>query len=394
MDSLVRDCDKLGKHQASSYNKSIAALDAAIQSLESDSLRTARDKLTKAHTTSAEQLKELYNNVSKYGKHVEKAFKIDLGVVAESRAFEDKRQVLGESVLLHFLREGDFETARLFAQEAHLVLPQEILEQFESMYRVVAQIKQEPDHDLTAAIDWAVKNRRQLNKLGLSLEFTLHRLRFLQLVEDEQAMDALAYARQWFPQFSKSNSDSSLEPELELEPEPEPHAEEVEHLMGIFIFARRLSASPYVSMFDSQRWEDGARDFASAFCTLLGLASTSPLSVTACAGARALPILCKALNLLRDKRAEWSQQDELAVEVQLPDDMHFHSVFACPVSKEQATPANPPMMMPCGHVVCRASLEKLARGIRPGAAVAASGRFKCPYCPGMSTLNDAKPVYF
>ncbi|KAJ2471392.1 hypothetical protein IWW56_006345 [Coemansia sp. RSA 2131] len=72
--------------------------------------------------------------------------------------------------------------------------------------------------------------------------------------------------------------------------------------------------------------------------------------------------------------------------------MRFHSVFACPVSKEQATAENPPMMMPCGHVVCKASLDKLARGVRPGAV--ASGRFKCPYCPGMSSLTDAKRVYF
>ncbi|KAJ2392841.1 hypothetical protein GGI23_005137, partial [Coemansia sp. RSA 2559] len=85
-------------------------------------------------------------------------------------------------------------------------------------------------------------------------------------------------------------------------------------------------------------------------------------------------------------------QNELPVEVPLPDEMRFHSVFACPVSKEQATGDNPPMMMPCGHVVCKASLDKLARGVRPGSI--ASGRFKCPYCPSLSVLSDARRVYF
>ena len=31
----------------------------------------------------------------------------------------------------------------------------------------------------------------------------------------------------------------------------------------------------------------------------------------------------------------------------------FHSIFACPVSKDQSTRDNPPMLLPCGHVLCR-----------------------------------------
>jgi hypothetical protein len=54
----------------------------------------------------------------------------------------------------------------------------------------------------------------------------------------------------------------------------------------------------------------------------------------------------------------------------------------CPVSKEQTTDANPPMMMPCGHVIAHESLEKLSKG----------GRFKCPYCPSESHIRDARKV--
>ena len=31
----------------------------------------------------------------------------------------------------------------------------------------------------------------------------------------------------------------------------------------------------------------------------------------------------------------------------------YYSVFTCPVSKDQSTPENPPMMLPCGHVRCQ-----------------------------------------
>ncbi|KAJ2524542.1 hypothetical protein GGI11_000746 [Coemansia sp. RSA 2049] len=408
MDTLIRNNEKLAKHQAGASQKVLNAVDAALKALEtarnqlSESISPAGDgdgdgdgdgngngnsshreaiaktllaQVERSQTASSEQLKELYTNVSKYGKLVDKTFRLDLGGVAESRAFEDKREVLAQTILVHFLREGDFETARRFAAEARLQLPEDTKAQFEEMYGTVAEMRRAPRHELSAAIAWAVANRRRLEAADLAqLEFALHRLRFLQLVEAGRAGDALAYAREWFPRFATRQ------------------LAEIEHLMGIFIYARRLGSSPYAALFGERRWEDGAHAFAGAFCTLLGLASASPLGVTVAAGARALPVVCKVSGLLRDKRIEWSQQNELPVEVPLPDAMRFHSVFACPVSKEQATRDNPPMMMPCGHVVCKASLDKLARGVRPGSI--ASGRFKCPYCPGLSVLSDARRVYF
>ncbi|KAJ1718897.1 hypothetical protein LPJ61_006435 [Coemansia biformis] len=368
------------------------------------SIQLAKKQVDKAQSVVSEQLKELYANVSKYSKHVEKAFKLDLSYVTESRSFEDKSEVLAQSVLLHFLREGDFETARTFSREAGLELPRETQRQFEEMYRTVSAIRG-PQHDLEAALEWATVRRSELEAKSIMLEFTLHRLRFLQLVERGQTTEALGYAREWFPRFSRQarmeqdsgpadSSSSMAEEEAEVCQASVlgSQLEEIKHLMGIFIYARRLDESPYAGLFGAQRWEDGARAFASAFCTLLGLSAVSPLGVTIDAGARALPVVCKVSELLRDKRTEWSQQNELPTEVPLPDSMRFHSVFACPVSKEQASPDNPPMMMPCGHVICKASLEKLAHGIRPGAS--ATGRFKCPYCPGMSGFADAKRVYF
>ena len=54
--------------------------------------------------------------------------------------------------------------------------------------------------------------------------------------------------------------------------------------------------------------------------------------------------------------------EDLQVEIPLPSEYKFHSIFACPVSKEQATEQNPPMLLPCGHVIARESLNRLARG--------------------------------
>jgi hypothetical protein len=67
---------------------------------------------------------------------------------------------------------------------------------------------------------------------------------------------------------------------------------------------------------------------------------------------------------MKEKRTEWTTQDELPVEIPLPSQFHFHSIFVCPVSKEQSTEQNPPMMLGCGHVIARESLEKISKGGR------------------------------
>lgn len=44
------------------------------------------------------------------------------------------------------------------------------------------------------------------------------------------------------------------------------------------------------------------------------------------------------------------------------------------------------MMLPCGHVIAKESLQKLAKG---GSTVA---MLKCPYCPKECTMGQAKQV--
>jgi len=45
------------------------------------------------------------------------------------------------------------------------------------------------------------------------------------------------------------------------------------------------------------------------------------------------------------------------MEIPLPASRRYHSVFVCPVSKEQATKLNPPKMLICGHTVAQDSFN-------------------------------------
>jgi len=75
---------------------------------------------------------------------------------------------------------------------------------------------------------------------------------------------------------------------------------------------------------------------------------------------------------------------ELPLEITLPPALHFHSIFACPVSRQQCYPeSDPPMLLACGHVIGRDSLAHITVSARM------PGRFKCPTCPLQQTANQA-----
>lgn len=55
--------------------------------------------------------------------------------------------------------------------------------------------------------------------------------------------------------------------------------------------------------------------------------------------------------------------NELPCEIDLGPDFKFHNVFFCPVSKEISTSQkdNPPMLLVCGHVISKNSLNRIAK---------------------------------
>ena len=60
-----------------------------------------------------------------------------------------------------------------------------------------------------------------------------------------------------------------------------------------------------------------------------------------------------------------------------------HPAAAC---RDQSTPENPPMLLPCNHVLCKESIEKIAKG--------RSRVFKCPYCPMEASANNLRAITF
>ena len=270
------------------------------------------------------------------------------------------------------------------------------------MYHILHELRH--NRNLNPAIAWARDRSELLESRGSNLEFELCRLQFVCLFvgRDEHGnpadptdgpLRAWTYARSNFLPFQSR------------------YSREVQQLTGALAYYPNLADSPYRECFyNDSAWEEVATSFTREFCSLLGLSADSPLYIAATAGAIALPTLLKLQNLMKETRTEWTTSHELPVhclfsflnpsfffwfhnanmkipqtEVPLPPNYHFHSIFVCPVAKEQTTDKNPPMMMPCGHVISKESLDKLSKN--------ATNRFKCPYCPGESHQRDAIEVY-
>lgn len=52
------------------------------------------------------------------------------------------------------------------------------------------------------------------------------------------------------------------------------------------------------------------------------------------------------------------------IEIELGMKCWYHSVFACPILRQQTSDSNPPIKLICGHVISRDALNKLINGGR------------------------------
>jgi hypothetical protein len=383
-----------------------------------------------------EDLKEVNKGLNHYQKALKDKFKNSQLPAAGNDVLESQEWLVNRSIAMHLLREGKFGVAKTFVREVNEKAEQqrdmdamlehgedearriaayetwmndfsdpdamamdldspefqlgisredgEVLEgkgnlqrKFAEMYLILDALQNQ--HNLEPAIAWAREHSTELESRGSNLEFELCRLKFVELYTSSPGdtmsdaddysgpIAALQYAQITFPPFSSR------------------YSRDISSLVGSLAFAPSLDSSPYHNFFfNAQTWNTISQSFTREFCTLLGLSSTSPLYTALTAGSIALPVLQKYSRIITTTKGQWTSANELPVETPLPPAMLYHSIFVCPVSKEQATDTNFPVMLPCGHVIARESLEMHARG---------KTRVKCPYCPIECAAREARRVY-
>ncbi|KAL9027371.1 MAG: hypothetical protein Q9196_004087 [Gyalolechia fulgens] len=410
MESLLAEHERLSK--SGTFSKSLDDIQKTIDLLVNVRDTIAADpeatslNLAKLQTPVKSSLEDLHKDLeevrkhqTKYAKLIDKKFKDKTLPQMDYEALSSQPALINRAIAMHLLREGQFSVASTFLTEAtknqspedmtndltmsgtdqdlglDSLKSESLRKQFANMYHILHEMKNE--RNLLPAIEWAREKSDELEKRGSNLEFDLGKLQFVWLFVGKQLQSgrpnlfegrrqALEYARQELCHFRPR------------------YLKELQQLCGAMAFCPNLQQSPYRRVFlDNDAWDELASSFTKEFCALLGLSAESPLYIAATAGAIALPHFSKLQVIMKDKRTEWTTLHEIPVEVPLPPSYRFHSIFVCPVSKEQTTDQNPPMMMPCGHVVANESLERLSKG----------NRFKCPYCPNESHPRDAMRIY-
>ncbi|KAI5781814.1 CTLH/CRA C-terminal to lish motif domain-containing protein [Geopyxis carbonaria] len=382
MNVLQVEFDRL--NNKANLSKAITDIDKCLALLEAARNQIAEDPKSQAMTlarlqqsmnTQLERVgsdhKEIYSALTRYGKSLDRKFKAASAYSSNDYdALSNQGHLINRTAAMHLIREGQFSVASTFLEEAgNIDIPEGLQADFMHMYQILDAMNKR--QDLGPAILWARQNAPALEKRGSNLEFDLCKLQFVsQFLSGIEGRDnAMKYLRTEAPRFQQK------------------HSKEVQRLMCAFLYVDTLFQSPYGKPFmnPEKAWVDVANSFTNEFCSLLNLSAESPLYIAATAGAIALPTLLKMTSIMKEKKTEWNSQNELPAEIPLPPAYHFHSIFVCPVSKDQTTEDNPPMMLPCGHVIAQESLQRLTKG---GSSVT----LKCPYCPKESSSHLAVQV--
>ncbi|KAM1233106.1 hypothetical protein ACFX13_002897 [Malus domestica] len=310
--------------------------------------------------------KELNVNLSKYTKLLERSLNSDISKAYRYVDFD--HHIVTQMIANHFYREGSFNLGDGIIDEAGEPESTILKSQFMELHQIVEAMKVK---NLEPALHWVSANRERLNQIGSNLEVKLHSLQFLEILQKGNLASALQYARTCLSPFASP---------------PSPHKDEVVKLMGCLIYAGRLDSSPYSEITSPTHWEKSMEDLTRQFCSLLGQSYNSPLSMTMAAGFEGLPTLLKLANVMAARKQEWQAMKQLPVPVDLGKEFQFHSIFVCPVSRDQGSQENPPMLMPCLHVLCKQSILKLSKS--------STRTFKCPYCPAEASVAQCRQLYF
>ncbi|KAE8709280.1 exocyst complex component 3 [Hibiscus syriacus] len=268
--------------------------------------------------------KERNINLSKYPKLLEKSFNPDISKAYRNVDFDF--HTVNQIVANHFYQQGLFDPGDSLIDEAGEPEAIAIRSHFLEMYQVLESLKVK---DLEPALNWIV---------------------------------------------------SHLAPFASL------HMNEFQKLVVCIIWVGKLDSCPHAELMAPTHWEAFTKEIKKQFCSLAGQSYRSPLNVAVAAGVEGLPALLKLVSVIAAKRQEWQEMKQLTVPMELEKELQFHSIFACPVSRDQDSKENPPMLMPCLHVLCKQAIMKLSES--------EPRTFRCPYCPTEVSAEQCRQLYF
>lgn len=382
LECVGQEFEKLLKRQSKTAKATVSALDNLLSKVNSlvdvhnnnnnNNSNTDNISINSVYQSEIKKLakevstshKDLYGMISKFGKTVDKNFRQDLDQAANPNTFIGKSNDIIRCIVEHFHRVNERDIADAVVKESQIEWNSDRADIYFELSFLQDAINQ---RNLKPAIEWCVRNSLQLKRMKSDLEFKLIRLEYLQLLETKSRKTCLEYAQNTLPRFC-DNYLSSVKP-----------------LMGALVYHNNVQNSPYALYYSDLLWDEAKMTMRNNFCVLMKIPFQCPIYTTVAVGHVALPRLLKMKSVFTDKHENrWSEQNEIPMDIELSSKYQYHSVFVCPVSKETTAKDNPPMRLPCGHVIAKMSLLRISKNTR----------FKCPYCPSEQLPSDAFQIHF
>lgn len=195
--------------------------------------------------------------------------------------------------------------------------------------------------DKLIAPRWAEANRSFLESRYSPLEFYLHRSQYIRLLLATHPPDvptALAYAKANFSPFYAR------------------YSEEIKRLMSCVIYLpiARLQCSPYADITSTTLHLDLEPMFAKEYCASLGMSRQVPLRVVGdIGGGGALARIEKGRKVMRERKSEWSQSNELMVRCDQPLSFCVLTIILCLCHRSRYPSLSRIDTTQCSHVPFR-----------------------------------------
>ena len=224
--------------------------------------------------------KDLHGSISKIGKTIDKCFQADFGNVPIFELFDkpEKLKIIYMIICEDLYRQGRMSIAQKLIEETKLSDNDLFNIERTTLEEINMILENLRAKNLVPALEWCQRKREELNRTGSQLEFSLHKMRFVQLLQMGNFNEAKVYLTN-LRQYSIANG----------------HCERaVNELMGALVFAHRdLANSPYQYLLEPHLWLQLSELFMQQAFQQVGLAQDSPLYVVMKIGFQALPALMR-----------------------------------------------------------------------------------------------------
>ncbi|XP_010422961.1 PREDICTED: protein RMD5 homolog A-like [Camelina sativa] len=311
--------------------------------------------------------KETKLGLDKLVKTFESFYHRDISLACRNIGFDIR--LVNKILIQHCYREGLFEVGDCLVKEAGEEEETEVRSQSVEIKQIIESMKL---RNIEPAMRWVSANRGKLKEKSSEMEFKLVSLKYCNMLREGNRDDAMKYARTHLTRYCSG------------------HLREIQKLVTCQIWIGKLDKCPYAEMVSPSCWDKITKELIREYYHLLDQPSRSPLTVALSAGLESLPTLLKLVDVMAPlKKEEWEEMKQVPVPLELGNELQFHSVFVCPVSRDEScSKENPPMMMmPCRHVISMQSVIRLSKNC-------ASRRFKCPYCSAQTSSPACRQLFF